>query len=81
MIMPPDATAGRQAAPVMYRIPRAAAMCGMGLTKFYGHVRRGDIVATRLGRFQAVSEAELFRVARDGLPEIPNPRTRGGHSP
>ena len=55
----------------LYTLPEAGDVLGISPWTIRKHVKLGTVVAVRCGRRVLVSETELTRIQREGLPSIP----------
>jgi excisionase family DNA binding protein len=61
--------------PLMYSVPRAAELCGMGKSKFWTLVASGEIDSVRIGRARRIPAATLQEWISRKLAEA----TQDGH--
>jgi excisionase family DNA binding protein len=64
-------TAARQAAPMLLKVPEAAALLGVGRSKCYELLASGALPSVSVGRARRVPSEALRWWVRSGCPEAP----------
>lgn len=56
--------------PLVHRIPEACARIGVGRSRLYDMIRRGEINAIKIGGRTLIAESELQRIVAEAPPAV-----------